>query len=103
MLRGRPHATRAQNKFVGQSEENIRNLFAEAEKEQAERGFDRCVRYCRGSPLRSRLTARSDLHIIIMDELDAICRARGSTTASAGVGDTVVNQVRSTGASTRAV
>ena len=28
-----------------------------------------------------------------MDELDAICRARGSTTASAGVGDTVVNQV----------
>jgi vesicle-fusing ATPase len=63
------------NKFVGQSEENVRKLFEEAEKEQAERGID------------------SDLHIIIMDELDAICRARGSTTASAGVGDTVVNQL----------
>jgi hypothetical protein len=28
-----------------------------------------------------------------MDELDAICRARGSTSASAGVGDTIVNQL----------
>eukprot|EP00019_Armaparvus_languidus_P008564 CAMPEP_0168600342 /NCGR_PEP_ID=MMETSP0420-20121227/12715_1 /TAXON_ID=498008 /ORGANISM="Pessonella sp." /LENGTH=777 /DNA_ID=CAMNT_0008638391 /DNA_START=200 /DNA_END=2533 /DNA_ORIENTATION=+ len=63
------------NKFVGQSEENIRKLFAAAEEEQKARGMD------------------SDLHIIIMDELDAICRARGSTTSSAGVGDTVVNQL----------
>ena len=44
------------NKFVGQSEENIRNLFADAEKEQAERGDE------------------SDLHIIIFDEIDAICK-----------------------------
>ena len=28
------------NKYVGQSEENIRNLFADAEKEQGERGDD---------------------------------------------------------------
>lgn len=35
----------------------------------------------------------SDLHIIIFDELDAICRARGSRNDSTGVGDTVVNQL----------
>ena len=44
------------NKYVGQSEENIRNLFKDAEIEYRERGDD------------------SDLHIIIFDELDAICR-----------------------------
>lgn len=44
------------NKYVGQSEENIRALFADAEKEQAEAGDD------------------SELHIIIFDEFDAICR-----------------------------
>jgi len=44
------------NKYVGESEANIRKLFEDAEKEQAERGDD------------------SDLHIIIFDEFDAICR-----------------------------
>ena len=44
------------NKYVGQSEENIRALFAEAEAEYAQRGDD------------------SDLHIIIFDEFDAICK-----------------------------
>jgi vesicle-fusing ATPase len=63
------------NKFVGQTEENIRNLFKEAEEEQKLRGID------------------SDLHIIIMDELDALCRVRGSSSASAAVGDTIVNQL----------
>ena len=53
------------NKFVGQSEENIRNLFADAEKEQAERGDE------------------SDLHIIIFDEIDAIC-AYGTARAAGG-------------------
>nr|CAG8448754.1 3914_t:CDS:10 [Entrophospora candida] len=42
------------NKYVGQSEENIRKLFAEAEKEYKDKGED------------------SGLHIIIFDELDAI-------------------------------
>lgn len=51
------------NKFVGQSEENIRNLFADAEKEQAERGDE------------------SDLHIIIFDEIDAICACPRSSLA----------------------
>jgi vesicle-fusing ATPase len=63
------------NKYVGQSEENIRNLFKDAEAEYRAKGDD------------------SDLHIIIFDELDAICRARGSRNDSTGVGDTVVNQL----------
>ncbi|KAH7820080.1 N-ethylmaleimide sensitive fusion protein [Monocercomonoides exilis] len=63
------------NKFVGQSEENIRELFADAEKDQADNG------------------EASDLHLIIFDELDAICKARGSTSGGTGVGDSVVNQL----------
>lgn len=65
------------NKYVGQSEENIRKLFADAEKEYKEKGDD------------------SGLHIIIFDELDAIFKQRGSTNSGTGVGDTVVNQVLS--------
>lgn len=49
------------DKFVGQSEANIRALFADAEKEQEEMGDN------------------SELHIIIFDEIDAICKSRGST------------------------
>ncbi|KAL1627263.1 transport between ER and Golgi ATPase protein [Neofusicoccum ribis] len=66
------------NKFVGQSEENIRKLFADAEKEQKEKGDE------------------SDLHIIIFDELDAVCKQRGSGAGGGtGVGDSVVNQLLS--------
>jgi vesicle-fusing ATPase len=43
----------------------------------------------------------SGLHIIIFDELDAICKQRGSTNSGTGVGDSIVNQllakVRGTG------
>lgn len=35
----------------------------------------------------------SALHIIIFDEIDAICRTRGSLSGSTGVHDTVVNQL----------
>ena len=48
------------NKYVGESEANIRALFEDAEKEQEEMGDN------------------SDLHIIIFDEIDAICKARGA-------------------------
>ncbi|KAF8915199.1 vesicular-fusion protein SEC18 [Mucidula mucida] len=65
------------SKFVGASEENIRKLFADAEKEYKEKGDE------------------SDLHIIIFDELDAIFKQRGSTNSGTGVGDTVVNQLLS--------
>lgn len=63
------------NKFVGQSEENIRKLFEDAEKEQKEKGDE------------------SGLHIIIFDEIDAICKQRGSDKGGTGVGDSVVNQL----------
>ncbi|KAL7267671.1 transport between ER and Golgi ATPase protein [Rhizina undulata] len=65
------------NKYVGQSEENIRKLFADAEKEYKEKAEE------------------SDLHIIIFDELDAICKQRGSKNDGTGVGDSVVNQLLS--------
>ncbi|KAF2792281.1 AAA-domain-containing protein [Melanomma pulvis-pyrius CBS 109.77] len=65
------------NKYVGQSEENIRNLFADAEKEYKEKGEE------------------SGLHVIIFDELDAVCKQRGSSGGSTGVGDSVVNQLLS--------
>jgi vesicle-fusing ATPase len=64
------------NKYIGQSEENIRNLFKDAEDEWRVKKED------------------SALHIIIFDEIDAICKKRGSTLNS-GVGDQVVNQLLS--------
>lgn len=39
--------------------------------------------------------ANSGLHIIIFDEIDAICKQRGSMAGSTGVHDTVVNQLLS--------
>ena len=37
----------------------------------------------------------SELHIIIFDEIDAICKQRGSTRDGTGVGDSIVNQLLS--------
>ncbi|GAB5356713.1 hypothetical protein AAMO2058_000312800 [Amorphochlora amoebiformis] len=65
------------SKFVGESEENIRKLFADADRDMKMKGED------------------SGLHIIILDELDAICKKRGSVNSGAGVHDTVVNQLLS--------
>ena len=58
------------NKCVGESEANM-GFFAEAEAEQ-------------------KMSTAGALHIIIFDEIDAICLTRGSST---GVHDTVVNQL----------
>lgn len=63
------------DKYVGESEANIRRLFAEAEEEE------------------KRLGPNSGLHIIIFDEIDAICKSRGSVAGNSGVHDTVVNQL----------
>ncbi|PNF26292.1 Vesicle-fusing ATPase 1 [Cryptotermes secundus] len=63
------------DKYVGESEANIRHLFAEAEEEE------------------KRLGPNSGLHIIIFDEIDAICKSRGSVAGNTGVHDTVVNQL----------
>lgn len=65
------------DKYVGAAEEKIRNLFLDAEKEQAEKGD------------------ASGLHIIIFDEMDAIMKTRGSNRGDAGVGDSIVNQLLS--------
>ncbi len=65
------------NRYVGASEENVRELFADAETEEAERGVD------------------SDLHVIILDEIDSLCRKRGSTSDSTGVNDKIVTQLLS--------
>ncbi|KAK3083217.1 hypothetical protein FSP39_017075 [Pinctada imbricata] len=63
------------DKYVGESEANIRKLFAEAEEEEKRCGL------------------HSGLHIIIFDEIDAICKSRGSVAGNTGVHDTVVNQL----------
>ena len=64
------------DKFVGGSEKKIRELFEPAEKELAEKGDE------------------SGLHIIIFDEIDAICRERGSgSNSGTNVNDSVVNQL----------
>lgn len=62
------------DKFVGGSEEKIRQLFEPAEKDMKEKGDE------------------SDLHVIIFDEIDAICKARGSSgNSGTGVNESVVN------------
>lgn len=63
------------NKFVGETESNIRNLFADAERAYKEQGDD------------------SPLHIIVIDEIDALCSKRGSHTGGGNVTDSAVNQL----------
>lgn len=63
------------SKYVGSSEENIRNLFKDAEAEYKQKGD------------------ASSLHIIIFDELDSIFKQRGSRGDGTGVADNVVNQL----------
>ncbi|TMS14847.1 Vesicle-fusing ATPase [Larimichthys crocea] len=70
------------NKYVGESEGQ----------------HPQTVRRCRGRAEegeRRSLGANSGLHIIIFDELDAICKQRGTGASSTGVHDTVVNQLLS--------
>jgi vesicle-fusing ATPase len=55
------------NKYVGQGEENIRNLFADAKNDD-------------------------NLHVIIFDEIDAICKKRGKSGSLSNVTDSMVNQ-----------
>ena len=51
------------DKYIGEAEKRVRALFLPAEQEYAQVGDD------------------SALHIIILDEMDAIARKRGSMTA----------------------
>ncbi|PIA55395.1 hypothetical protein AQUCO_00800272v1 [Aquilegia coerulea] len=63
------------SKFVGETEKNVRDLFADAEHDQRTLGD------------------QSGLHVIIFDEIDAICKSRGSTRDGTGVHDSIVNQL----------
>ncbi|EFC40197.1 predicted protein [Naegleria gruberi] len=64
--------------FVGGSEKKIRQLFAEAIQDWKDsNGKTQC------------------LHLIIMDEIDAICKKRGNAGDNTGVRDNVVNQLLS--------
>ncbi|KAH0878952.1 hypothetical protein HID58_066346 [Brassica napus] len=63
------------SKFVGETEKNVRDLFADAEQDQRTLGD------------------ASELHVIIFDEIDAICKSRGSTRDGTGVHDSIVNQL----------
>jgi len=65
------------NKYVGQGEENIRNLFADAEREYKQQGDN------------------SQLHVIICDEFDSMCKSRGTASDSTGTNDSMVNQLLS--------
>ena len=65
------------DKYVGEGERKIRELFADAEKDQEENGDN------------------AQLHLIIFDEIDSICKKRGTSGALSGVGDTIVNQLLS--------
>jgi vesicle-fusing ATPase len=65
------------DKFVGGSEAKVRELFEDARKDQQENG------------------EQAQLHLIIFDEIDSICKKRGTVTGAAGVADTVVNQLLS--------
>ena len=63
------------DKFVGETEKKIRDLFANAEKDQKENGDE------------------AGLHVIVFDEIDSICKARGTITSGTGVNDSAVNQL----------
>jgi vesicle-fusing ATPase len=84
------------SKYVGASEENIRKLFADAEKEViADLAFPLyCTHWYFGIQYKEKQD-ESGLHIIIFDELDAIFKQRGSKNDGTGVGDSVVNQLLS--------
>lgn len=65
------------DKYVGSAEKNVRELFADAEKDQALHGDN------------------SQLHVIILDEMDAIAKKRGRISDGTGVSDNIVNQMLS--------
>lgn len=63
------------SKYFGESEANIRELFADAESDFAAMGDD------------------ARLHLIIIDEMDAICRTRGGKSETSQYYDTVSTQL----------
>lgn len=58
------------NKYVGESERAVRDLFNDAYED----------------------VENKELHLIILDEIDSLCKQRGSSTSDTGIGDKIVNQ-----------
>ena len=52
------------DKYVGESEKKIREIFDKARKDEEENGLN------------------SKVHVIIIDEIDAICKKRGTNSTS---------------------
>ena len=107
------------DKFVGGSEQKIRDLFADAEAEQKAEGansmlhiiiFDEVRRSDTFVSARApQLLSSGALHVVGAEaplnwqipfvsmclQFDAICKSRGSTSDSTGVSDSIVNQLLS--------
>mmetsp|Transcript_44090 Transcript_44090/g.82453 ORF Transcript_44090/g.82453 Transcript_44090/m.82453 type:complete len:750 (+) Transcript_44090:66-2315(+) len=62
------------DKMVGETERKVRMLFADAEEDFRANGEN------------------AQLHVIVLDEMDSICKTRGSSRDSTGVSDNIVNQ-----------
>lgn len=62
------------DKMVGETERKVRMLFAEAEEDYRTNGEN------------------AQLHVIVLDEMDSVCKTRGSSRDSTGVSDNIVNQ-----------
>lgn len=63
------------SKYVGESEENVRKLFLPAREDEKKYGDE------------------SPIHVVVFDEIDAICRQRGGDGESGRSKDAVVNQL----------
>ncbi|WZZ21623.1 hypothetical protein YC2023_123010 [Brassica napus] len=86
----------------GKDPKNVRDLFADAEQDQRTLGKKKlfsliCVFFfyvCANEALLFYFSGdASDVHVIIFDEIDAICKSRGSTRDGTGVHDSIVNQL----------
>ena len=62
------------DKMVGETERKVRMLFADAEEDFRANGEN------------------AQLHVIVLDEMDSVCKTRGSSRDGTGVSDNVVNQ-----------
>lgn len=60
------------DKFIGESEKKIRDLFLDAEKDKS-----------------------NGLHVVIFDEIDSVCKSRGNSGTGSQVQDNIVNQLLS--------
>ena len=63
------------DKYVGETEKKIREIFSDAEEDEKENGDN------------------SGLHIIVFDEIDSLCKKRGVVNSETGVHDNAVNQL----------